>query len=301
VTLFGGEAPGSDAGEGYADPNIVIVNERRVMAFCVSLRYDGEVWDLSRTRFWRRISDDGGETFGPLEELPRHKKYYVGTTHPGMRLRNGTLAMGYSWDKPAEEGRPAEGEGTMDLVSGMLLSRDEGMTWGPGGDCYADTSRADNALEHATNGLDEPAVVELPNDDLFMLARTGTNRLWQSFSRDGGLSWEAPDPSPLTSHNCPAALLRLAGDGAILAVYNNHPTRRFNLSVAISTDGCRTWSAPRKIAPVGGSETAEAAYPAICQLPDGTLVAVCYQIDRQAAEPRMVIKAVRFTREHMER
>lgn len=293
VVLFGGDTPGSDAGESYADPNIVIVNERRVLAFCVSLRYDENVWDLSRTRFWRRISEDGGETFGPLEELPRHKKYYVGTTHPGLRLQNGTLAMGYSWDKPAEVGRPAEGEGTMDLVAGVLISRDEGMSWQPGGDCYADTSRAENALEHATNGLDEPAVVELPNGDLFMLARTGTNRLWQSFSRDGGLSWEAPEPSPLTSHNCPAALLRLA-DGAIFVVYNNHPTRRFNLSVASSTDGCRTWSAPRKIGPVGGSEETEAAYPAVCQLADGTLVAVFYQIDRQAEAPYLFINAVRF-------
>ena len=294
VVLFGGEAPGSEAGESYADPNIVIVNDRRVLAFCVSLRYDENVWDLSRTRFWRRISEDGGETFGPLEELPRHKKYYVGTTHPGMRLRNGTLAMGYSWDKPAEVGRPAEGEGTMDLVAGMLISRDEGMTWQAGGDCYADTSRAENALAHATNGLDEPAVVELPNGDLFLLARTGTNRLWQSVSHDGGLSWETPEPSPLTSHNCPAALLRLV-DGAVLVVSNNHPTRRFNLSVAVSTDGCRTWSAPRKIGPVGGSEETEAAYPALCQLADSTLVAVFYQIDRGAAEPQMVINAVRFT------
>jgi len=294
VVLFGGDAPGSDAGESYADPNIVIVNERRVLAFCVSLRYDENVWDLSRTRFWRRISEDGGETFGPVEELPRHKKYYVGTTHPGMRLRNGALVMGYSWDKPAEVGRPAEGEGTMDLVAGVLISRDEGMSWEPGGDCWADTSRAANALEHATNGLDEPAVVELPNGDLFMLARTGTNRLWQSFSRDGGLTWEAPEPSPLTSHNCPAALLRLADD-SVLVVYNNHPTRRFNLSVAISTDDCRTWSAPRKIGPVGGSEEAEAAYPAVCQLADGALVAVFYQIDRGAKEPYLFINAVRFT------
>jgi len=296
VVLFGGEAPGSDAGESYADPNIVIVNERRVLAFCVSLQYDEEVWDLSHTRCWRRISEDGGETFGPIEELPRHKQYIVGTTHPGLRLRNGTLIMGYSWDQPAEAGRPADGEGTMDLVAGVLISRDEGMSWQPGADCYADTSRAENALEHATNGLDEPAVVELPSGDLFMLARTGTNHLWQSFSHDGGLTWEAPEPSPLTSHNCPAALLRLP-DSAVLAVYNNHPTHRHNLSVAISTDGCRTWSAPRKIAPIGGSEETDAAYPAVCRLADGMLLAVFYQIDRQVSEPQLHINAVRFTRE----
>ena len=131
VTLFGGDRLGSstmDLGESYGDPNVVVVDSTRVMVFCVSLRYDEEVWDLRRTRFWRRISEDGGKTFGPVEEIPRHKQYYVGTVHPGMRLRDGTLVMGYSWDRPAEAGRPASGEGGMDLVSGVLISRDEGMT-----------------------------------------------------------------------------------------------------------------------------------------------------------------------------
>ena len=166
-------------------------------------------------------------------------------------------------------------------MCGVLLSRDEGQTWTPGGDCWADTGRAGDALGHATNGLDEPAVVELPNGDLFLLARTGTNRLWQSWSRDGGLSWETPAPSPLISHNCPPALLRLA-DGAVLCVYNNHPTRRFALSACLSTDGCRTWSAPRRLALPEGSPETEAAYPVVCQLADGTLTAVYYVVDRGA-------------------
>ena len=104
------------------------------MVFCVSLRHVPGGLDLSRTRFWRRVSEDGGETFGPVKEMPRHRQYYVRTVHAGMRLRNGTLVMGYSWDIPAENGNPADGEGTMDGVSGVLASRDEGLTWQPGGD-----------------------------------------------------------------------------------------------------------------------------------------------------------------------
>ena len=280
---------------GYADPNLVIVDERRVLAFCVSLRYDEKVWDLSRTRFWCRRSSDGGRTFGPVEEMPRQHQYYVGTVHPGLRLRCGTLIMGYSWDKPAEVGRPAGGEGTMDLVSGALISRDEGLTWPPGGDCYADTARAADALSHATNGLDEPAIVELADGTLFLLGRTGTHHLWQSRSRDGGVSWEAPQPSPLTSHNCPAALLRLRGSDDVLAVFNHHPRCRLNLSVARSADGCRTWGKSRRIGPVGAvSEQAEASYPNLCQLADGTVVAVFGQIDRGDPASRFSIMAVRF-------
>ena len=298
VTLFGGDRLGSstmDLGESYADPNVVVIDDKRVMVFCVSLRYDEEVWDLSRTRFWRRISEDGGHTFGPVEEMPRHKKYYVGTVHPGMRLRNGTLAMGYSWDRPAEVGRAADGEGGMDLVSGVLISRDEGMTWLPGGDCHPDTEKSPHALSHATSGLDEPAIVELPNDDLFLLGRTGTQHLWQSHSHDGGMTWAPPVPSPLTSHNCPAALLRL-GDGNIMVVYNDHPLRRINLCVSMSEDGCRTWSQPRRIAPIGdNTEETEAAYPNACQLADGTIVVVFYQVTRKRDAGPYSIRAVRFS------
>lgn len=298
VVLFGGDRLGPttcDLGEGYADPNLMVVDQRAVQVLCVSLRHDNEVLDLSRTRFWRRRSTDGGRTFGPVEELPRHRRYYVGMVSPGLRLTDGALVMGYSWDKPAEVGRPADGEGTMDLVSGVLISRDEGETWTPGGDCYADTARAGDALAHATNGLDEPAVVELPDNELFLLGRTGTHRLWQSRSRDRGQSWDPPEPSSLTSHNCPAALLRLADGRSVAVVYNDHPSQRLNLSLRISGDGCRTWGPAIQLGPLGqASEQAQAAYPNLCQLPDGTVVVVFYQVDRGPHPAPFTIRAVRL-------
>ena len=300
--LFGGDQLGdrsADLGEGYADPNVVVVSRQRVMIFCVSLRYDEKVWDLSRTRFWRRISDDGGNTFGPVAELPRHKKYYVGMLHPGQRRADGALIMGYTWERVAEAGRPASGEGGMDGVSGVLISRDEGFTWQPGGDCHHDTPKPADALKHATNGLDEPAIAALPNGDLFLLGRTGTHRLWQSVSHDGGATWEPPRPSPLTSHNCPAALLRLA-DGRVMVVYNDHPLQRLNLSARASADGCRTWGPPLRLAPVGVPDPAappcemQAAYPNACQLADGTIVVIFYQVTRGPAPVPFTIHAARF-------
>lgn len=298
VTLLGGDQPGDstiDLTESYADPNVVVVNDTCVMIFCVSLRYDEKIPDLSRTRFWRRISEDGGNTFGPVEEMPRHRKYYIGMVNPGLRLRNGSLVMGYSWDRSAESGSPANGEGSMDLVSGVLISRDEGRTWLPGGDCHIDTEKSPQALTHATNGLDEPAIVELPNNDLFLLGRTGTQHLWQSYSHDGGMTWEQPVPSPLVSHNCPAALLSLP-DGRILAVYNNHPQLRRNLCVCVSEDGCQTWSEPQPIAPAGDNRTEiEIAYPNVCRLADGTIVVVFYQTHRKRESEHFSIFAVRLS------
>lgn len=302
VTLFGGPElcdSSIDPGEAYGDPNLVIVNDRRVMLFCVSLRHVRGALDLSRTRFWRRISEDGGETFGPVEELPRHRRYYVGTVHAGMRLRNGALVMGYSWDMRAENRDPADGEGAMDLVCGVLISRDEGLTWQPGGDLHARVSRGAQALKHATNGLDEPAVVELANGDLFMLARTCDSKLWQSFSHDAGQTWEPATPSALVSHNCPATLLRLAGDDAVLVIYNNHPQQRVRLSASVSTDRCRTWPDPRLLAPLDDPDQPEVSYPAACQLPDGTIVAVFGRIERSKPDAMFVIGCVRFSRTYL--
>ena len=299
--LFGGEglsAASKDTGEGYADPCLVVAGRGRVIALCVSLLYEAGRggYSLARTRFWRRISLDGGETFGPVEEMPRHHRYIVGTIHPGLRLRDGTLLLPYSWDRSAEQNRPAEGEGGMDLVSGVLTSRDGGATWTAGGDLHPEVPRASNALPSAVSGLDEPAVVELPDGDLFLLARTGSNRLWQSFSHDGGRTWERAQPSPLVSHNCPAALLRLAQDDAILVVYNNHPEQRACLSVSLSADGCRSWTEPKVIAPIGHPDRPEASYPAVCQLDDGTLLTIFGQIDHSDPGSLFSVRSVRFDR-----
>lgn len=306
-TLFGGDAlsaASSDLDESYGDPSLVFVDDTRVMAFCVSQLYNGAIntnggMNLDRTRFWRRISDDGGETFGPIEELPRHKKYYVGMVHHGLRLQNGSLLMGYSWDKTAEAGLPANGEGQMDLVSGALLSHDNGMTWEPGGDLEVNAGKGAVHYHDATNGIAEPAIVELSDGRLYMLGRTSTNNLWQSFSHDGGLSWEAPTASPLESHNCPASLLRLEDDGAILAIYNNDPLHRARLSASLSTDGCQSWSEPRLLAPVGHFDIPEASYPATCELPDGTIITIFCQINSSVPGSIFNIRFVRFNRAYL--
>jgi hypothetical protein len=297
--LFGGPTlslTSTDLDESYADPNVIIVDEKRVIVQCVSLLYanDGAM-DLRRTRFWRRISEDGGEKFGPVEELPRHKKYYVGTIHPGLKLRNGTHIMGYSWDRPAESDTPATREGEMGLVSGALISTDAGISWTPGQDVEVPSEKATEHFEEATSGIAEPAIVELSDGRLFLLGRTPTDHLWQSFSHDGGQTWEAPTPSPLQSHNCPAALIRLQDENTILVVYNAHPLHRARLSASISTDNCQSWSPPVLLAPIGHPDLPEASYPALCQLPDGTIVLVFGQIDREDSAGIFAIRYLRFT------
>lgn len=304
-TLFGGPvlSPSNQIlDEVYGDPVLVVVNEQRVMAFCVSAHHNPDnscTMDINRSYLWRRISDDGGETFGPVEQMPRHKNYYAGLVHHGLRLQNDDLLLGYSWDQIAETDTPANCEGQMYLLSGALISSDEGQTWQPGGDVEVTAGRGEVHYHDATGGIAEPAIVELTDGRLFMLGRTPTNNLWQSFSHDGGCSWETPTASPLVSHNCPASLLRLE-DGAILVIYNNHPLHRACMSARISTDGCQSWSEPRPIAPLGHFDIPEASYSAPCELPDGTIVAVFGQIDSATPGSVFNIRFVRFNRAYLQ-
>ncbi len=98
-------------------------------------------------------------------------------------------------------------------------------------------------------------MVLLPSGEIFALLRTADSWHYQSRSRDGGLTWDTPTPSPLAGHNSPSALCRLRNSGDVLVVWNNSPLHRWPLDVAISTDGCQTWSKPRTLANTPGFQS----------------------------------------------
>ena len=104
----------------------------------------------------------------------------------------------------------------------------------------------------------------------------------------------------MVSHNCPAALVRLAGDDVVLAVCNDHPQQRVRLSAAISGDGCRSWSQPALLAPLDHPDEQEVSYPAACQLPDGTIAVVFGHIHREDPDAMFEIRYVRFHRAHVD-
>jgi len=313
--LFGGEglsATSSDPNEEYCDPSIVIVNERVVHLYAVSRRHIPGSWNLSRTWTWRRASVDGGLTFGAPERVPTPRRYISGTVKPGLRLRNGSLIRPYDWDIPAERGRPVGTQGTMESACGFFISNDDGQSWQASVDLHIIAEKGCSELMEAAAGLCEPAAVELPDGELFALFRTSANRLWQSRSRDRGWTWLPPEPSPLESNDCPAALLRL-DDGAVLVVYNDHPTLRARLSACLSTDRCRTWSPSRLLGPEGHPDIPEASYPQVCLLPDGTIVVIYTQTraviqeshatalpDWMAEDERYHIRCARFNRAWVE-
>jgi hypothetical protein len=257
-------------GAGDYDPNIILT-DREVQVYSTTTPAPQKKIEASDT--WKTARRFDGTSWSKPVRMPSHRKYLVGKIHVGLTLPDGTLVMPYAWDVPAEEGRPSATEGGMELRSGALRSRDGGRTWKPGGDIAGKPPRTST---FAAGGVVEPAMALLPSGEVYALLRTPDVWLYESRSRDGCRTWSAPVPSKLQAHNTPAALWRLRGLPDVLAVWNNSPHDRWPLDVAISTDGCRSWSAPKVLTnPVG----TQASYPSATQAADGTLVAV-WQQDR---------------------
>lgn len=277
---------------GYiADPNILVIG-KRITVFATFVPDPTPPFTKSETL--ASTSKDGGTTWSAAAPIPMHRKYTSGKVHVPIWVDKKTIAMGYSWDVPAEEGNPSGKEATMHGRSGVLLSRDGGKTWTPGGDISIPPSIS-------VMGADEPAIVKLKNGDLFAVVRTSTPYAYETRSRDGGLTWEEPKPSQFYGHNTPACLLRLK-DGSILRVWDNTPTpHRYPLVASISADECRTWSPPRTLAEPatnakGHPSFNSACYPSAVQADDGTIVLTWWETSEAGSN----IRIARFNRAWVE-
>jgi lysophospholipase L1-like esterase len=254
------------------DANVLVDGERITVFATHVLDLPDEEGKFARSVFQVSVSEDGGRTWSPPQPMPIDRNYVVGCIHAPIWLDGDTVVMGYSWDVPAEEEKPAATEGGMYLKSGLLISHDRGRTWTPGADVEVD--------KHPI-GADEPATVRLTNGDLFMVVRTSHPRPYETLSRDGGQTWEPPQPSRFHGYNSPTALLRLR-DGAIVRAWDNSPTDRFPLVVSLSTDHCRTWTPPRTVTEPavledGALSFQRACYPSLAQAADGTILMAWWQ------------------------
>jgi predicted neuraminidase len=235
-------------------------------------------------------SGDNGQTWSQPEEIHIPRQYTPGKQHNGIVLADGTYAMGISWDLWAEQGMAARTEGEMVLASGLLKSRD-GLRWTLHGNL---TTFIPKMTPGSTNGLCEPAIVQLADGEIWMVLRSGGSHHWESRSVDGGATWSEPRPSVLVGHNTPTALLRLAGLPHVVAAWNQSPVNRFPLVIAISADGGRKFSTPKVLAnPIGY----QASYPGLTQTRDGVIVAVWQQ---QRPDGGRDVRWARLTREWLE-
>lgn len=175
---------------------------------------------------------------------------YVGAVINAVELPTGRIVVPFAeWIGGRPNGPPT---GPNEITA--IFSDDEGKTWKKANARLTAPVPAEQATDQV--GAVEPAPVVLPDGRLWMLMRTQTGRLYESFSRDG-VEWSAAAPSRFFSSDSPAALLRL-GDGRILLIWNNCGIAeqvegrgvyggRDALHAAISGDGGRTWNGFREI------------------------------------------------------
>lgn len=247
------------------DPNINVVGSRVIVTSTTVPK--GKNLTTSRTLAIR--SDDNGVTWSKPAVIDMKHRYTSGKVNNGIVLRDGSLLLPFTWENKLDTVESIPGEPDMIERSSVMISHDRGDTWTSGG-AVIDDALKDPAKEIAISGISEPAIVELSDGAVYMLARTGVDRLYESRSRDGGRSWSKPVPSPLTGHNAPAAFVPFkARKPGILVIWNNSPTDRWPLSVAVTFDDARTFSPPRDIAHLPGLE---ASYPGGTQAKDGALV-----------------------------
>lgn len=257
----------AENGMTLADPNL-LVDGAKVFVFATKVTSPNRIeksWTVARR------SDNHGRDWGAPYEIPIPRQYVAGKQHNGIVLRDGTYLVGVAWDKWPEMGLAARTEGEMDLTAGVLISKD-GLRWTLHGALHANPEKL---TPGGTGGLCEPSLVELASGEILMILRSGGSFHHESRSRDGGLTWSPPVPSPLPGHNTPTALWRVRDGRQIVAVWNNSPLTRYPLSAAISNDDGKTWSAPKIIARTEGLQV---SYPGLTQTADGTLVAVWQQV-----------------------
>ena len=198
----------------------------------------------------RRTSRDGGRTWSDAERLPEGVLGPI--KNKPVRLADGTLLSPASTETPE---KPSKWRLQFER------SADGGKTW--------TVVRPPDQPGAAPIDAIQPSILVHANGRLQAIGRSRSQRLFETWSDDGGKTWSAvaltglPNPSAGTD----AVTLR---DGRHLLVYNHTPKGRTPLNVALSGDG-KSWDAGLILE----SEPGEYSYPAVIQAADG-LVHVTY-------------------------
>ena len=196
-------------------------------------------------------SEDSGATWSkgePLDWRGHELQAHGGSPFAKMvTLPDGTVLLPYS--------APAG--------ACVIRSVDEGRTW-------ADPVKI-------ADGLGELALSHL--GDGHVLAVMRGKALWQSDSRDYGLTWS--EAHQITDEmEFPGDVIRLH-DGRLLLTYGRR-VPPYGIQGMISRDDAATWDGDNKLFLVADSSTTDCGYPSSVQRDDGTIVTVYYAWDTVA-------------------
>ena len=202
-------------------------------------------------RWWgmTRSSRDGGRTWSDAQRLPDGILGPI--KNKPVRLADGTLISPTSTESTDQPSR---------WRVHFERSADNGKTW---------TAVQVPAGAGAPVDAIQPSILIHDGGRLQAVGRTRSERVFETWSSDGGKSWTAMTLTVLPNPSAGTDAVTLA-DGRHLIVYNHTPKGRTPLNIAVSRDG-KLWEA----ALVLENEPGEYSYPAVIQSPDG-LVHVTY-------------------------
>ena len=176
-------------------------------------------------------------------------------------------------------------------TAAALRSEDGGKTW---------TRSTEVALPKPV-GAAEPSIAELSNGHLMMILRSRDGEMRACISTDKGKTWSEPAKLGVPAGNASSNLLGL-NDGRLLLTYSSSlPPERTELSLRLSSDDGKTWSAPQPLAATDVATDADAfwskqvSYPSAVALRDGTVVVVWGDLALSREWQPGVIKAARVS------
>jgi len=216
----------------------------------------------------RRFSDDEGRTWSPIVHLPAG--IYGPIRDKPLLLADGSILSGTSV------------ESYLSWSVWVERSTDNALSWTRIGPITLPSllespqfTPAKTSEPNPAHGLIQPAIVALgpltapatQHLRLYARATTDIGHICVSDSQDGGKSWSPARPIALPNPNSGIDAVRLQ-DGRIVLIYNNTPSGRTPLSLAVSKDG-------EHFTHILDLETTpgEYSYPALIQSRNGDLLA----------------------------
>jgi len=211
------------------------------------------------------FSEDDGKNWTPAKVVGEPEGVWYVMNDRLIQMNNGRMVVPVS-HMPKDLGE-IEGDRNLGLC---FFSDDGGETW--------KKSQKPADLNDG-RGMQEPCVAETGNNQLVMLARTGSGFIFRSRSADGGNTWSVPEPTTLEAA-CSPLTLKTMPDGRLIVFYDHARTLsksaffpRTPLVYAVSENNGESWSGPVLVDDDGvGKNDRQNIYPSVCFTKEGMLV-----------------------------
>ncbi len=239
---------------GRSEGNAVVWQAPNGEVWLFYLTRYGDTWSTSRIKY--KISADGARTWSDPVLLTFEEGTMV-RSRP-IVLRNG------NWLLPIyhETGHDREEVGSDTCSLFLIRDRQTGQ--------WTESNRVYSRL-----GNLQPAPVQITDDYLVAYCRRGGGYgprpdgfIVRTESRDGGRTWSPGADTAFPNPNAAVDMIRLQNGHLVLVYNDNDQGERMPLTVAISTDGEKTWPHRRDVVNRPGDT---AAYPNLLQTSDGKI------------------------------